>query len=89
MEIIVIVFLIVLAILFQEHRTLSGMFIFISGLMALAFGLTTNTITGIANGVITYAPIDPLITWAIGLALIAISVIHFLNSIDRKEGDEY
>lgn len=88
MEIIIILFLIVLAVLFQEHRTLSGMFIFVAGIMSLAFGLTTNTITSITSGVVTYSAVDPLITWAIGLSLIAIATIHFLNSINRKGADD-
>ncbi len=90
MEIIIIILLIVLAVLFQEHKMFSGMFIFLSGIMTLAFGLTTNTITNISGGTITYATIDPTITWAIGLALLAISIIHFLNSIPKDKGkDDY
>jgi len=63
----------------------SGMFIFLSGIMTLAFGLTTNTITNISGGTITYATIDPTITWAIGLALLAMSIIHFLNSNTKRQ----
>jgi hypothetical protein len=79
MELTIIILLIVLAVLFQQKKMLSGVFIFVSGIMTLAFGLTTNQITSITNGVITYSTIDPLITWVIGLALLAISIIHFLD----------
>jgi len=51
--------------------------------MTIAFGLTTNTIASIGT-TITYTTIDPLISWAIGLTLLAISIIHFLNAIDTK-----
>jgi hypothetical protein len=81
MEILILVLLIVIAILFQEHKTLSGAFIFLAGIMSLAFGLTTNTITSIIGETINYATVDPLITWVIGLALISISIIHWLGLI--------
>ena len=81
MELTIIVLLIVLAILFQEKKMFSGLFIFVAGVMALAFGLTTNQITSITNSVITYGAIDPLVTYVIGFSLIAISIVHFLDSI--------
>jgi len=92
MEITILILLIVLAIIFQEHKTLTGGLIFLSGIMTLAFGLTTNTITSITGSTITYTTIDPLISWAIGLTLLSISIIHFLNAIDtkvKKHDNEY
>ena len=92
MEITILTLLIVLAIIFQEHKTLTGGLIFLSGITTLAFGLTTNTITSIVGSTITYATIDPLISWAIGLTLLSISIIHFLNAIDvkvKKHDNEY
>jgi len=79
MELTIIILLIVLAVLFQQKKMLSGVFIFVSGIMTLAFGLTTNQIASITNGVIEYSSIDPLVTWVIGLALLTISIIHFLD----------
>ena len=83
MEITILLLLILLAILFQEHKTLTGGLVFIAGIMTIAFGLTTNTIASIGT-TITYTTIDPLISWVIGLTLLAISIIHFLNAIDTK-----
>jgi len=84
MEITILLLIILLAILFQEHKTLTGGLIFLSGITTLAFGLTTNTITSITD-TITYTTVDPLITWVIGLTLLTISIIYFLNAIDQKK----
>jgi len=81
MEILILILLLVLAILFQEKKTLSGSFIFLAGIMTIAFGLTTNTITSIIGKTINYSSVDPLITWVIGLSLITISIIHWLDLI--------
>jgi membrane-bound ClpP family serine protease len=84
MEITILLILILLAIIFQEHKTLTGALIFLAGITTLAFGLTTNTITSIGE-TITYNTVDPLITWVIGLTLLTISIIFFLNAIDTKK----
>jgi len=89
MEIIIILLLLVLAVIFQQKKMFSGLFIFISGILILAFGLTTNTITSVSNGIITYGIVDPLATYVIGFSLLTIAFIHFLDNIDVHKGDDY
>jgi len=84
MELTILLFLILLAILLtQSHPMFSNIFLLLAGIFSYT-GITTNQITNITGGIITYTSFDPWITYVISFTLIAMAVINFIDLIDER-----
>lgn len=92
MDILILLFLILLSILLaKSNPVMANIFLLLGGGLS-AGGITTNQITSITNGVITYATVDPLISYAVMVVLIAIAFINYIDLIDKRKQekeDEY
>jgi len=92
MDILTLLFLILLSILLaKSNPVMSNIFLLLGGALS-ATGITTNQITSISGGTITYATIDPLISYAVMFVLIGIALINYLDLIDKRKTekeDEY
>jgi len=85
MELTILLFLILLSILLSKsHPMFGNVFLLLGGLLSTT-GITTNQITNISGGLVTYATIDPWITYAVSLILTAMAVINFIDLIDSRK----
>jgi hypothetical protein len=85
MEITILLILVLFSILLSKsHPMFGNAFLLLAGLLSIT-GITTNQITNITSGAITYATIDPWITWAISLTFTAMAVINYIDLIDDKK----
>jgi len=66
---------------------MSPIFLLLGGGLA-STGITTNQITSITNGVITYNTVDPIISYAVMVVLIAIAFINYLDIIDKRKQEK-
>ena len=83
-----LLFLILLSILLaKSNPVMSPIFLLLGGGLA-STGITTNQITSITNGVITYNTVDPLISYAVMVVLIAIAFINYLDLIDKRKQEK-
>jgi len=88
MELIVLLFLILLSILLaKSNPVMANIFLLLGGALS-ATGITTNQITSISGGTITYATIDPLISYAVMVVLIAIAFINYIDLIDKRKQEK-
>lgn len=84
MDITILLFLILLSILLSKsHPMFSNIFILLAGIFSFT-GITTNQITNITNGTITYLQFDPWITYVISFTFIGMAVINYLDLIDER-----
>ena len=92
MDILTLLFLILLSILLvKSNPVMSNIFLILAGGLS-ATGITTNQITNITGGTITYATVDPLISYAVMVVLIAVAFMNYLDLIDKRKlekEDEY
>jgi len=88
MELLIIFALILLAILLPI-KIFRPTFILLAGIAALISPVTLPYITQISGDTLTYATLDPLFQWALGLMLIVTAIIIYLESIDggKNESD--
>jgi len=87
MEILIILILILLGIILPV-KIFKPTFILIAGVAALLEIITLPYITQISGETITYATLDPLYQWALGLILIVTAIILYLDGMNsRKESD--
>ena len=85
MEITILLILVLFSILLSKsHPMFANAFLLLAGLLSIQ-GITTNQITNITSGAITYASIDPWITWAISLTFTAMAVINYIDLIDERK----
>jgi uncharacterized membrane protein len=88
MEALIILILILLAVIIPV-RILKPTFILLAALATIISSVTLPYITNISDTGITYAALDPLFQWAIGLALLGTAIILYLEQIDaKKKGEE-
>lgn len=83
-----LLFLILLSILLaKSNPVMANIFLLLGGGLS-ATGITTNQITSITNGVITYNTVDPLISYAVMVVLITIAFINYLDLIDKRKQEK-
>jgi len=83
-----LLFLILLSILLaKSNPVMSPIFLLLGGGLA-STGITTNQITSISGGVITYTTVDPLISYAVMVVLIAIAFMNYLDIIDKRKAEK-
>jgi len=88
MELIVLLFLILLSILLaKSNPVMANIFLLLGGALS-ATGITTNQITSISGGTITYATVDPLISYAVMVVLVAIAFINYIDLIDKRKQEK-
>ena len=92
MDLTTLLFLILLSILLaKSNPIMANIFLLLGGALS-ATGITTNQITSITGETINYATVDPLISYAVMVVLIAIAFINYLDLIDKRKSekeDEY
>lgn len=88
MDILILLFLILLSILLaKSNPVMANIFLLLGGGLS-ATGITTNQITSISGGVVTYATADPLVSYAVMVVLITIAFINYLDLIDKRKQEK-
>jgi CHASE2 domain-containing sensor protein len=88
LEILTLLVLILFYILLAEKNPIpANTFLLIAGGLS-AGGINTNQITSISNGTITYATIDPIISYALMVILIGIAFINYVDIIDKRKKEK-
>ena len=83
-----LLFLILLSILLaKSNPVMSPIFLLLGGALS-STGITTNQIASITSGAVTYTTIDPLISYAVMVVLIAIAFINYLDLIDKRKQEK-
>ena len=88
MELLIILFLILLAIIIPI-KILKPTLIFLSGLATLIGTINLPYIASISGDTINYSTLDPLFQWALGLILLVTSIILYLDllKVNNNESD--
>ena len=88
MDLLTLIFLILLSFLLSESNPImANIFLLLAGGLS-ATGITTNQLESITAGTITYVTIDPLISYAVMVVLIAIAFMNYLDLIDRRKKEK-
>ena len=88
MDLLILLFLILLSILLaKSNPVMANIFLILGGGFS-ATGITTNQITNITGGTITYASVDPLISYTVMVILIAIAFTNYLDLIDKRKQEK-
>jgi len=66
---------------------MSPIFLLLGGALS-STGITTNQIASITSGAVTYTTVDPLISYAVMVVLIAIAFINYLDLIDKRKQEK-
>jgi len=83
-----LLFLILLSILLaKSNPIISPIFLLLGGGLA-STGITTNQITSISGGLITYTTVDPLVSYAVMFVLIGIALMNYLDLIDKRKQEK-
>lgn len=88
MELLLILILICLAIIIPI-KIFKPTLILLSGLATLIGTINLPFISSISGDTITYATLDPLFQWALGLILLVTSIILYLDllKVNNNESD--
>lgn len=88
MELLIILFLILLAII-NPIKIFKPTLIFLSGLATLIGTINLPYIASISGDTINYSTLDPLFQWALGLILLVTSIILYLDllKVNNNESD--
>jgi len=88
LDILTLLFLILLSILLSKSNPIpANIFLLLAGGLS-AGGITTNQITSISGGVVTYTTIDPIISYAVMVVLIGIAFINYIDIIDKRRKEK-
>jgi len=88
LDLLTLLFLILIFYLLSESNPIpANIFLILAGGLS-ATGITTNQITNITGGAITYTVIDPLISYAIMVVLIAVAFMNYIDLIDRRKKEK-
>jgi hypothetical protein len=87
MEFLIILILILLGIIIPV-KIFKPTFVFLAGIASLWGTITLPYIVTISGETITYAVLDSLLQWALGLMLIVAAIVLYLDGIDSKKGDD-
>ena len=87
-SLLTLLFLLLLFYLLNQSNPIpANIFLLLAGGLS-AGGITTNQITNITSGTITYTTIDPIISYAIMVILIAVAFINYADLIDRRKKEK-
>ena len=88
LELTLLLFLILLSILLSKSNPImANIFLLLGGGLS-ATGITTNQIVSISRGVVTYNTVDPIISYAVMVVLIAIALINYIDLIDKRKKEK-
>lgn len=88
MELLIILILILLGIILPV-KIFKPTFVFIAGIASLWGTITLPYIASISGDTLTYATLDPLYQWALGIILIVTAIVLYLDGMNsNKRSDE-